>query len=73
MKTFKVAVEWTMTKTLNIEAEDLDDAIEQAEDMDVPTDGEYLDESFCANHDLSEELNAEDEDSDDEDTEKDQE
>jgi hypothetical protein len=62
MKTYKVAVEWTMTKTLMIAADDLDEAMELAQDKDLPDDGEYLDESFTVNTELSEEINSQDDD-----------
>ena len=62
MKTYKVAVEWTMTKTLMIAADDLDEAMELAQDKDLPDDGEYLDESFTVNAELSEEINSQDDD-----------
>lgn len=66
MKVYKVAVEWTMTKTLLIEADDLDDAIAQAEEDGEAKEGEYLDESFTVNNDLSEELNSRDDDEEEE-------
>jgi len=68
MKTWKVAIEYVMVKTLEIEAEDLDDAMEQAEEMEA-TGGEYLDGSFTVDRDQTEELNTKDDDEDGEEDE----
>lgn len=59
MAKFKVAVEWVMTANLIIEAETLEDAILQVEDMpDLPDNGDYLDSSFEVNHEVTRELNS---------------
>lgn len=46
LKKFKIQVEWKMMATVEIEAESLDDAICEAEDMSLPEDGSYVDGSF---------------------------
>ncbi len=58
MAKFKVAVEWVMTTDVVIEAETLEDAILQVEDMpELPDDGDYLDGSFEVNTEVTKELN----------------
>lgn len=58
MAKFKVAVEWVMTTDVVIEAETLEDAILQVEDMpELPDDGDYLDGSFQVNSEVTRELN----------------
>ena len=58
MPKFKVAVEWVVTTDVVIEAETLEDAILQVEDMpELPDDGDYLDGSFQVNTEVTRELN----------------
>jgi len=59
MAKFKVAVSWEISGELNIEAENLSDAIKIAEeDMDIPLpDGEYVDGSFKVDPEMSKLLN----------------
>ncbi len=58
MAKFKVSVEWVMTTDVVIEAETLEDAILQVEDMpELPDDGDYLDGSFEVNMEVTRELN----------------
>lgn len=58
MAKFKVAVEWVMTKNIEIEADSLSEAILEAEDLpNLPDDGDYLEGSFEVNHDFTRELN----------------
>ena len=58
MAKFKVAVEWVMTTDVVIEAETLEDAILQVEDIpELPDDGDYLDGSFQVNTEVTRELN----------------
>jgi hypothetical protein len=58
MKTYKIAVEWTMIADIEVEANSLDEAIEKVEEMDsLPDNGEYLEDSFQVDEYLSEELN----------------
>lgn len=49
---FKIPVSWTMVADMIIEADDLDDAIEKAQEAPLPTDGEYCDSSFEVNTEL---------------------
>jgi len=58
MKTYKIPVSWTVTATMEIDAESLEDAILKAEDASLPTDPDYLDGSFEVDHDCIEYLNA---------------
>ena len=58
MKTYKIPASWTVTATMEIDAESLEDAILKAEDASLPTDPDYLDGSFEVDHDCIEYLNA---------------
>ena len=58
MKTYKIPVSWTVTATMEIDAESLEDAILKAEDASLPTDPDYLDGSFDVDHACIEYLNA---------------
>lgn len=57
MKTFRVPVEWTMTGYMYIEAKDKDEAQAKAymEDLPLPPEAEYLDDSFEVWDDMIEE------------------
>lgn len=44
-KIFKIPVYWTMTAIMEIEADDLDQAIQKAQDAPLP-DGSYVSDSF---------------------------
>lgn len=57
MAKFKIAVSWTMLADMEIEADNLDDAIAIANQSEIPTDGTYCDESFEVNHEVTQELN----------------
>jgi len=57
MKTYKIPVTWSVTTTMKIEAESLEDAILQAEDASLPTDSDYLEGSFEVDHDRIHYLN----------------
>ncbi len=46
MKTYKIPVSWTVTATMKIEAESLEQALEFAKDDPLPTDTDYLEGSF---------------------------
>ncbi len=43
---YKIPVTWLMTATMEIDAENLTEAIEAAEEDNLPTDGSYVDGSF---------------------------
>jgi len=43
---------WSMVGTVEIQAETIEDAILEAEDAPLPTDGSYLEDSFKIDHDL---------------------
>ena len=57
MAKFKVAVEWVMTTDVVIEAETLEDAILQVEDIPDFPDGDIVDGSFEVNMEVTRELN----------------
>ena len=57
MKTYKIPVSWTVTATMEIDAESLEDAILKAEDASLPTDPDYLEGSFSVDHACIEYLN----------------
>jgi hypothetical protein len=50
METFKIPVEWSVYATVEIEAESLEEAIrifdETIDDIPLPTDPNYIDDSF---------------------------
>lgn len=46
---YQIPIFWTMTSYVYVEAQDIDDAIEIAENAPLPTNGEYLDDSFEVN------------------------
>ena len=50
MKTFRIPVSWTVTATMEIPAESLEQAILIAEDASLPTDTDYLEDSFKVDH-----------------------
>ena len=50
MKTFRIPVRWTVTATMEIPAESLEQAILIAEDASLPTDTDYLEDSFEVDH-----------------------
>jgi hypothetical protein len=56
-KTYTIPVSWTVVANMEIEAESLEEAIEIAEEEDLPTDNEYLDSSFEVNEGCVRELN----------------
>jgi hypothetical protein len=63
MKTYKIPVSWTMITDMEIEADTIEEAFQKAEDMPLPTDAEYEDDSFeinAATALVTNELNAED-------------
>lgn len=47
---FEVVVEWSLTKTLIIEASNRDQAIAMAQNADLPETGEYIDGTFSVTH-----------------------
>lgn len=50
MKTYKIPVTWTVAGTMNIRAENLADAIFQAENGDLPDPTDYIEGSFEINN-----------------------
>ena len=50
MKTYKIPVTWTVAGTMNIRAENLADAIFQAENGDLPDATDYIEGSFEINN-----------------------
>jgi len=57
MKTYNVAVFWMMSATVEVEAKSLEDAMEAARDIDIPTDGEYMNDSLEVDEHWTEEAN----------------
>jgi hypothetical protein len=59
MKTFKIAVQWTVCGEMEVKAKTLQDAIEIVEnDPELPLpEGEYIDDSFLVNAEMTEFLN----------------
>ena len=52
VKEFKIPVSWTVTATMNIVAESLEKAINLAHEASLPTDPDYLDDSFKVDEEL---------------------
>lgn len=52
LKTYKVPVSWTVTATMEIEAESLVQAKLIAADASLPTDADYLEDSFQIDEEL---------------------
>jgi|LakMenE18May11ns_1017448.scaffolds.fasta_scaffold9721213_1 hypothetical protein len=50
MKTYKVPVVWTMMAYVEVEAESLDEAINEVMNAPLPDNGEYLEDSFEVDH-----------------------
>jgi len=57
MKSYKIPVIWSVTATMEIEAESLEDAILKAEGGRLSTTPDYLDGSFEVDHACLEYLN----------------
>lgn len=53
-KVYKIPVTWSCWGTMKIEAENLEQALELAQEKELPT-GHYLDDSFEVDEDLIEE------------------
>lgn len=51
MPKFIIPVSWTMIADMEVEADDLEDAVSKAEEAPLP-EGEYCDGSFEINHSL---------------------
>ena len=64
MKTYKIPVSWTVTSTMEVDAENVLEACQKADAMPLPTDAEYLDASFRVDHNMLETVNDELSDSD---------
>jgi len=61
MKIYRIACEWAVYGTMHIEAESLKEAIQKAEDdYPLPTDSEYIDDSFKVCDDVTQYLFRED-------------
>ena len=60
MKKYKLPVTWEMCGTVEIEAESIEDAIayfnENIDDIEIPTDYEYVDSSFRLTDDNPEDI-----------------
>jgi hypothetical protein len=46
MKTYKIPCTWQMYGYYHIEAENIKEALQKAEDADLPENGEYIESSF---------------------------
>ena len=52
MKKFKIPCTWQMYGFYHIEAENLSEALQKAEDSNLPTDADYVDCSFEIDNEL---------------------
>jgi len=59
MKTYDIPVFWMVGATVQVEANSLDEAMELALQGKLPTDGEYMDNSFQVDDHWAEEMNQE--------------
>ena len=57
MNKYKIPVSWSVCGIMEVEANSLEDAIDKAEDMPLPTDTDYIDGSFEVNRDMLEYYN----------------
>jgi len=57
MKTYRIPVSWTVLATMEIPAESLEEAILIAEDASLPTDTDYLEDSFKVDREHLEYMN----------------
>jgi hypothetical protein len=55
MPKFRIAVEWEVCGIIEVEADSIDDAIEKVQDPDfpLPTDSDYIDDSFTINKEMT--------------------
>jgi len=56
-KLYRIPVSWTVMATMEVEAASLDEAIEKADNMSLPTDPEYVEGSFQIDHEFIPALN----------------
>lgn len=52
MKTYKIPCTWVMSGTIEVEADTLGEAIVKAEHAPLPTESEYIEESFAIDLEL---------------------
>ena len=52
MKTYKIPCSWVMSGTIEVEADTVGEAILKAEDAPLPTESEYIEESFVIDLEL---------------------
>ena len=52
MKTYKVPCTWVVSGTLEIEAETFGEAVLKAEQAPLPTESEYIEDSFRVDYEL---------------------
>ena len=52
MKTYKIPVSWSMYGEIEVQAENIEDAILEAEDAPLPDNGEYMSGSFMVDEDM---------------------
>lgn len=50
---YRIPVEWLMVADIEIEADNLDAAIELAQQAPIPNDGQWLEDSFKVNTELA--------------------
>ena len=51
-KTYTIPCTWSVVGTITVQADNLQDAITEAEDAPLPEDSEYLEDSFQIEHDM---------------------
>jgi hypothetical protein len=56
-KIYRIPVEWAVTGTLLVEAENLSDALAEAEDAALPEPKDYIEGTFEINHQLIQYVN----------------
>ena len=56
MKKFKVPCSWEMYGTMYVEADSQEEAINKADDLPLPTDGYYIEDSFRVDEEVVEEI-----------------
>jgi len=55
--TYRIPIEWSLCEEVTVEAESLEDAIQLANEVPLPSNGEYIDGSFEVREEIVEECN----------------
>mgnify|MGYP000668045618 CR=1 FL=1 len=59
MKKYKIPISWEIGSELEIEANSIEEALEKAQNEELPSNGEYIDGSYEIWDDVAREINEE--------------